>query len=133
MGTQMASTCESAMIRALWSHSYRLWIFRNNEDHKNDNIAIAEYKQRVKDNTIAQLYDIFATSSLPLNPLQRSHFDIQQEQLLPLSYGIRRAWLRSTELYLSRVTAHDNLVRGTQAQFILKHTSVRPPDPTTRL
>jgi hypothetical protein len=27
-------TCERALIQALWDHTYHLWIFRNNEDHK---------------------------------------------------------------------------------------------------
>jgi hypothetical protein len=57
------------MIRALWNHSYRLWIFRN-EDHKNDNRAVAEYKQKELDANIGQLYSSFASNALPLNPLQ---------------------------------------------------------------
>jgi hypothetical protein len=132
MGAHLASTCERAMIRALWNHSYCLWIFRNNEDNKNDNRAIAEYKQRELDDNIAQLNTLFATSSLPINPLQASHFDIQQEQLLLLSYDIRRAWLRYVDSYISRATARGNLTRGTHAQFILQHTSGRPTDPSTR-
>jgi hypothetical protein len=133
MGPQLASTCEIAMIRDLWNHSYRLWIFHNNQDQNNDNRAIAEYKQRELDDNIAQLYTLFSTISLPLNPLQRSHLDIQQEKLLLQSYNIRRAWLRSADLYLSRATSHDNLARGTHAQFILQHTSGRPPDHSNRL
>jgi hypothetical protein len=61
----------------------------------------------------------------PLKPLQRSQFDIQQEQLLILSYDIRRAWLRSADLYLSRAIAHDDLAHGSHAQFILHNTSGR--------
>jgi hypothetical protein len=89
MGPQITSTCERAIMRAIWNHSYRLWIFRNNEDHKNGNRAVEEYKRRELNNNIAQLYASFATNSLPLNPLQISHFDIQQEQLLLLSNDIR--------------------------------------------
>lgn len=109
MGLQLAITCERAMIKALWSHSYRLWIFHNKEDHKNDNRAVAKYKQKELDNKISQLYSYFACNDIPLNPLQRSHFDIQQDQLLLFSHDIRCAWLRSVDLYLSRATAHDDL------------------------
>jgi hypothetical protein len=87
MGPQLAKTCERAIIGALWNHSYRLWIFRDNKDHKNDNRSVAEYKQKELDDKIDQLS--FTDSALPLNPLQCSHFDIQQDQLLLLSYGIR--------------------------------------------
>jgi hypothetical protein len=127
MGPQLATTCERAFIKALCNHSYRLWIFLNNEDHKNDNRAIAEYKQKEPDTEIGQLYCAFSLNDLPLNLLQRSHFDLQQEQLLLLSYDIRRAWLRSADLYLSRATAHDDLAHGSHAQIILHNTSGRPP------
>jgi hypothetical protein len=73
----VATTYERATSRALWNHSYRLWIFRNNEDHKNDNRSVAKYKQKELDTTIEQLYSYFASNTPPINPLQRSHFDIQ--------------------------------------------------------
>jgi hypothetical protein len=127
MGPQIATTCERAIIKALWNHTYRLWIFRNNDYHKNDDRVVAEYKQKELDSKIGHLYSAFTLNDLPLNPLQRSHFDIQQEQLLILSYDIRRAWLRSADLYLIRATAHDALARGSHAQFILCNTSGRHP------
>jgi hypothetical protein len=52
IGPQLAITCERAIIKALWNHSY---IFRNNEDHKNDNRAVVEYKQKEQDDKIIQL------------------------------------------------------------------------------
>jgi hypothetical protein len=128
MGPQLATTCERAFIKALWNHTYRLWIFRNNEDHKNETHDVAEYNQKELDTNIGHLYSAFALNDLPINPLQRSHFDIQQEQRLLLSYDIIRAWLRSADLYLSREIAHDDLAYGSQAQFILHNTSGRPPD-----
>jgi hypothetical protein len=128
MAPQLSTTCERAMIKALWNHSYRLWIFRNNEVHKNDNRAVAKYKQKELDDTIGDLYSAFALNALPLNHLQRSHFEIQQEQLLLLSYNIRHAWLRSADLYFTRATAHNDLAHGSHAKFILYHTSGRPPD-----
>jgi hypothetical protein len=71
-------------------------------------------------------------SNLPLDPLQRSHFDIQQDQHILLLYKIRNAWLRSTDLYLSRATDHDDLSRGSQAQlFNLHHTHGRHSDTPT--
>jgi hypothetical protein len=79
MGLQLSTTCERAIIKALWNHtSYRLF-FCNNEDHKNDNCAVAKYKQKELDNKIGHLYYVFALNDLPINPLQRSHFDIQQD------------------------------------------------------
>jgi hypothetical protein len=132
MGPQVATICERAIIKDLWNHTYRLWIFCNNKDHKNDNRVISEYKQKELDNKIEHLYSAFALNNPPLNPLQRSHFDIQQEQLLLLSYDIRRAWLRSADLYLSRATAHDILAHGSHAQHILHNTPGRRPDQLER-
>jgi hypothetical protein len=121
------------MNNALWNHSHRLWIFRNNEDRKNDNRDVAKYKQKQLDDMIGRLYSTFALNDLPIKPLQRSYFDIQQEPLLLVSYDIRRAWLRSAGLYLSRATAHDDLSHGSHAQlFILCHTAGRPPDQLDR-
>jgi hypothetical protein len=132
MYPQLATPCERAFIKTLWNHTYRLWIFRNNEDHKNDNGYVAEYKQKELDTKIGQLYSAFALNDPPLKPLQRSHCDIQQEQLLLLSYDIRQAWLQSADLYISRATAHDDLSHGSHAQFILHNTSCRPPDQLNR-
>jgi hypothetical protein len=132
MGPQLSTICECAIIKALYNFSYILWIFRNNEDHKNNNRAVVEYKQKELDDTIGHLYSAFALNDPPLNPLRCSHFQIQQEQLLLLSYNIRRAWLRSANLYLSRATVHDDLTHGSHAQFILHHTSGRPPDHLNR-
>jgi hypothetical protein len=56
MGLQTFKSRERALIQALWDHTYRLWIFRNNEDHKNDNRAIAQYKQQALDIRITQQY-----------------------------------------------------------------------------
>jgi hypothetical protein len=132
MGPQLETTCERAFIKALWNHTYILWIFRNNEDHKNENRAVAEYNQKELDTKIGHLNSSFALDDIPLNPLQLSHFDIPQEQLLLLSYDIRCAWLRSADLYLSRAIAHDDLAHGSQAKFILQNTSGRLPDQLER-
>jgi hypothetical protein len=42
MAPQLATTCKRVIIKALWNHYYRLWIFRSNEDHNNDNRALVE-------------------------------------------------------------------------------------------
>jgi hypothetical protein len=115
MGSQTAKACERALAQALWDHTYQLWIFRNNEDHKNDNRSVAQYKQQALDLKISQQYNIFQNNGLPLDILQQSHFDIPQDELLILTYDIRRALLRSSDLYISRATADSNLVRGSQA------------------
>jgi hypothetical protein len=70
MVSQTAKSCEPTLIQALWDHTtYRLWIFRNNEDHKNDNRAVAQYKQQALGTNISQQYNTFYTDNLPLNPL----------------------------------------------------------------
>jgi hypothetical protein len=69
MGIQTAKACKRALIQALWDHTYRLWIFRNNEDHKNDNHTVAQYKQQALDIRIVQQYDTFQLNFLPLNLL----------------------------------------------------------------
>jgi hypothetical protein len=68
MGPQLATTCERAMLKSLWNQSYILLIFRNNEDHKNDNHAVAEYKQKELDDKIGHLYSAFSLNDLPINP-----------------------------------------------------------------
>jgi hypothetical protein len=73
----------------------QLWIFMNNEDHKNDNRTIAQYKQQTLDVRVTQQYATFQNNDLPLKTLQQSHFDITQEELLILSFDINHAWLRS--------------------------------------
>jgi hypothetical protein len=55
MGSQLTTTRERVVIKALWNHIYKLWIFRNNEDHKNDNRDVAEYKQKELDENIGHL------------------------------------------------------------------------------
>jgi hypothetical protein len=126
MGSKMVRTCECVLSKALWDHIYRLWIFGNNEDHKNENRTVAQYKQQALDIKITQQCDTFNTCDLPLNPL-RHHFDIPQDQLILLYHDIRCAWLRSADLYISRATAHNDLARGSHAQHILRHTIGRPP------
>jgi hypothetical protein len=96
MGSQTVKACKCALMQALWGHTYQIWIFRNNEDHKNDNHSIAQYKQQALDVKLYQQYDIFQHNGLPLNPLQQSHFDIPQEELMLLLYDICCACLRST-------------------------------------
>jgi hypothetical protein len=86
MGYQTANACERTLIQALWDHTYRLWIFRNNEDHKNDNHPIAQYKHHALDLKISQQYNPFQNNNLPLNLLHQSHFDIPQDELLLISY-----------------------------------------------
>jgi hypothetical protein len=85
MGSQTLKAGERALVQALWDHTYRLWIFRNKKDHKNDNRSIAQYKQQARDSKISQQYNTFHTNDLVLNHLQQSHFDIPQEELLLLS------------------------------------------------
>jgi hypothetical protein len=46
MGLTTSKACEHALIQALWDHIYRLWTFGNSEYHKNDNRAVAKYKNR---------------------------------------------------------------------------------------
>jgi hypothetical protein len=128
MGLPMVKACERALIQALWDLTYRVWSFRNTEDHKNGNRSVAQYKQQALDIKISQQYRVFQTHNLPLNLLQQSHFDIPQDELLLLSYDIRRAWLRSAYLYISRATAHDILSRGYHTQQILHFTYGCPPD-----
>jgi hypothetical protein len=65
MVPQLATTCELAFIKALWNHTDILWIFRNNEDHKNDNRAVAKYKQKELDTKIGQLYSAFVLNDPP--------------------------------------------------------------------
>jgi hypothetical protein len=130
MGLPTAKACECALIQALWDHVNRIWTFHNNEDHKNDNRSVAQYKQHALDIRIAQQYIALNTHNLPLNPLQQRHFDIPQDELLLLSYDIRCAWLSSVDLYISRATAHNDLARGSHAQHILHNTAGRPPDIT---
>jgi hypothetical protein len=123
-----AKACERALIQSLWDHIYRLWIFRKNEDHKNDNRSVAQYKQQALGIRITQQYNAFNTNSFPLNPLQQRPFDIPQEGLLLLSFDIRRALLRSAALCISRATAYNDLARGSHAQHILRNTAGCPPD-----
>jgi hypothetical protein len=49
MGSLTAKACDRALIQSLWGHTYRLWIFRNNEDHKNDTQSVAQHKQQALD------------------------------------------------------------------------------------
>jgi hypothetical protein len=128
MGAQTAKACEFSLFQALWDHTYILWTFRNNEDHKKYNGNIAQYKKQSIDVQIAQQYHTFQHNDLPLNVLQQTHFRILQEELLLLSYDIHHAWLRSADLYISRATAHNDLAHGNHAQHILHNTSGRPPD-----
>jgi hypothetical protein len=129
MVLQNAKACEQAYIKALWNHIYRLWIFRNKEDHKNDNRAVAEYKQRVLDDKLRDHYVKFALGELPLNPQQPHHFDIKLDQLLLLSYDIRNARLISADLYISRAAAFADPARGSEAHYILQNIAGRPPPP----
>jgi hypothetical protein len=128
MGLPTAIAYERALIQALWDHVYRLWTFRNNEDHNNDNRSVAQYTQHALGIRIKQQYIDFNTHNLPLNPLQQHHFDIPQDELLLLSYDIRRAWLRSADLYTSRATTYNDLARGSHAQRITHNTAERKPD-----
>jgi hypothetical protein len=128
IGLPTAKSCERALIQALGDHLYRLWSFRNTEDHKNDNRAVSQYKQPALDIKISQQYSVLQAHNLPLNLLQQCHFEIPQDELLLLSYDIRSAWLRSADLYISRATAHDILARGSHAQHIIHLTSGCPPD-----
>jgi hypothetical protein len=129
MGSQMARSCEPEIIQALWDHTYRLLIFINDDDHKNDNRAVARYKKQALDKNISQKYNTFYSCDLLLNPLQQGHFEIPHYQLLLLSYDIRHALLRYADLYSSRSTAHNDLARGSHAQHIIYHSVGLPPPP----
>jgi hypothetical protein len=61
-----------------------------------------------------------------LNPLQSHHFEIQLDQLLLLSYNIRKSWIRSAYMYTSCTTSFDNLARGSEAHHILQNTAKKP-------
>jgi hypothetical protein len=106
MEAQTANAFECALIQAVWNHTYRLWIVRNDEDHKNNNRAVAEYRQRSLDDKIAEHYESFSAGNLPLNPLQTSYFDIPQDQLILLSYDIRCTWLCSLQTSTLAMTQH---------------------------
>jgi hypothetical protein len=79
MDLPTAKACKRALIQALWDHIYRLWTFCNNEDHKNDNRSVSEYKQHTLYIRTEQQYIAFNTHNLPINPLQQHHFDIPQD------------------------------------------------------
>jgi hypothetical protein len=76
MGSQTVKSRECALMQALWYHTYRLRISRNDEDHNNDNRAVAQYTQQALDTKITQQYNTFYSCDRPLSPLQQSHFDI---------------------------------------------------------
>jgi hypothetical protein len=63
----------------------------------------------------------------PMNPLQEKLFDIEMDEILLMSYNIRKAWLQSASLYVQRAEARDRLARGSENAFLLRHTSGRPP------
>jgi hypothetical protein len=64
----------------------------------------------------------FPQATPPPNSLQRSKFDILQDHLLFPSYDICHAWPRTAYLYIIRSTAHGDLARGSEAQYILQHS-----------
>jgi hypothetical protein len=76
------------------------WDFRIDESHQDETKSVAEYKQHTLDKKIKATYQDKAHLPLPLNPLQEQQFDIPIDELILLSYSIRKAWLRSSELYI---------------------------------
>jgi hypothetical protein len=61
---------------------------------------VAEYKQHALDDNIREARRQKETLLHPMNPLQEKVFEIQIDELLLMSYNIRKALLQSASLYL---------------------------------
>jgi hypothetical protein len=90
--------------------------------------SVAEYKQHALDDNILEEYIQKETILHPMNSLQEQLFYIQFEELLIMSYNIRKVWLQSASLYLQSAEAHDLLARGSENTLLLHFTAGRPPD-----
>jgi hypothetical protein len=105
----MIEAFECSLIKSIWKHSICQWEFRNDESHKDETRSIAEYKQHALDENIKATYQDQDNLMHPLNPLQEQQFKFPIEKLLMMSYNIRKAWLRSSELYIRQEEAHNAL------------------------
>jgi hypothetical protein len=105
---------EQSLIKSIWQQSVRQWDFRNEESHIDETRSVAEYKQHALEENIREKYQDKENLTHPLNPLQEQQFQILIDDLLLMSYNIRKAWLRSSELYMLHAQAHNALSRGTE-------------------
>jgi hypothetical protein len=127
----MQEAFERSLIKSIWKHSVCQWYFRNEELHKDKTRSVAEYKEHALGEKIKATYQDKENLTHPINPLQEQQFHILLEDLLLMSYNIRKAWLRSSELYILRAQSHNTLFRGTEGSFLLLDTAGRPPDSPT--
>jgi hypothetical protein len=125
--TEVIEAFERAMISSLWKHSLQLWEFRNDESHKGEVRSVAQYKQHALDDKIHEAYRENDTLLHPMD-LQEKVFEIQIDELLIMSYTIRKAWLQSASLYLQKAAAPDMLARGYENSFLIHFTLGRQPD-----
>jgi hypothetical protein len=59
-----------------------MWDARDQEEQINENRQVAHYNQQAFNTQMTEAYQFQATDNLPINPLQTSHFNIPEEQLL---------------------------------------------------
>jgi hypothetical protein len=114
----MREAYEQSLIKAIWQHSVRQWDFINEESQKDETRSVAEYKQHAPCKYIRTTYQDKYNLAHPLNPLQEQQFQILIDDLLLMSYNIRKAWLRSSEIYILRAKAHHALYRGTEGSLL---------------
>jgi hypothetical protein len=91
----------------MWQHSEHQWGFIDEESHKDETRSVAKYKQHALNEKIRATYRDKNNLTHPLKPLQ------ERDDLLLRSYNIRKAWLRSSELYILLAQAHNALSKGT--------------------
>jgi hypothetical protein len=127
----MREAFERSLVNLIWRHSVCQWDFRNEELHKDETRSVPEYKQHALDEKIKATYQDKENVTHPLNHLQEQNFQILIEDLLLMSYNIRKSWLWSSEIYIIRAQAHNALSRGTEGLFLLLHTAGLPPDSPT--
>jgi hypothetical protein len=63
-----------------------------------------------------------------MDPLQKQQCELALEEILQISFNIRKAWLKSVSLYLQRAEEHNLLAHGTENVLLLHYTVGRPPD-----
>jgi hypothetical protein len=118
------------MIAYIWKQSLQLWDFKNDESHKDAVRSVAEYKQQALYNKIWGACHQTYTFLHPMKPLQKQLLNIQIDEVLIMSYNIRKSWLQSASFYLQRAEAHDMLARGSENSFMLHFTVGRQTDAT---
>jgi hypothetical protein len=82
--------------------------FQEIHDHINME-ALPAFKQHALDEKIKATYQDKANLMNQLNPPQEQQFNIPIKELLLMLYNIRKAWLRSSELYIQRAETHNAL------------------------